>query len=505
MSEAATPNNEQNLPESSQLNQATDSSADLTDSSGNPVNQLEAFQSIDSRQKPSSSEQPDLAAEEELTDLVDLGETDKSPTRKLAEALTWQSDTDVAELVSLSQSLEQQNSDLLAHVEQLEKLLDECHSALQLQMKRNQTLETRLSQQAQELTATQEQMTRLFRELEASHQVAQRQQILIETFTQQLENSQEQVAHLERECALARASSNEQSYNLSQSENTCQELRSRLDRQQRYSLQLKAALDKFIDLPAHLELNPEAGNIPTTAEIQYYPQNASSRLRLLLKPQPIQPWSAALEDITPEAIAQPPQNSTEPLLPTPGQEENPPQEVSPNREILAEDQQEELSEPLVNTIVPRTESESDLPDLLPLPVESANDLSENLDAAEEVLWQELERLTEAAVKDKLATAGLLETPISAPAPIESDLQEETEEPVSQNEETPATGGELVLPRSYESSIVSVDTEDSDTTQSPNWPSPVVYPTRSPKKIKSLAAIDLPSFPRLSTQPSAPTK
>jgi myosin heavy subunit len=504
MSEAATPNNEQDLPESSQLNQAIDSSADLTDSSGIPVNQLEAFQLVDSTEQPTSSEQPDLAPVEELADLVDFGETDKSPIRELAEALTWQSDTDVAELVSLSQSLQQQNTDLLTHVEQLEKLLDECHSALQLQMKRNQSLETRLSQQAQELTATQEQMTRLFRELEASHHVAQRQQILIETLTQQLENSQEQVARLERECALARASYNEQSYNLSQSENTCQELRSRLDRQQRYSLQLKAALDKFIDLPAHLESNPEAGNLPATAEIQYYPQNASARLRLLLKPQPIQPWSASLEDITAEAIAEPPDSSLELPLPTPWQEENP-EEVSPNLEILAEDQQEALSEPLANTIVPRTESESDLPDLLPLPVESANDLSENLDAAEEVLWEELERLTEAAVKDKLATAGLSETPITAPAPVESDLDEEKEEPVSQSEETPATGGELVLPRSYESSIVPVDTEEFDTAQAPNWPSPVVYPTRSQKKIKSLAAIDLPSFPRLSTQPSAPAK
>lgn len=503
MSEAATPNNEQDLPESSQLNQAIDSSADLTDSSGIPINQLEAFQSVDSREQSTSSEQPDLAAGEELADLVDFGETDKSPTRELAEALTWQSDTDVAELVSLSQSLEKQNADLLTHVEQLEKLLDECHSALQLQMKRNQTLETRLSQQAQELTATQEQMTRLFRELEASHQVAQRQQILIETLTQQLENSQEQVANLERECALARANYNEQSYNLSQSENTCQELRSRLDRQQRYSLQLKAALDKFIDLPAHLELNPEASNSPATADIHYYPQNASARLRLLLKPQPIQPWSASAEDITAEVIAEPPDSSIELALPTPWQEENPQEEVSPNQEILAEDQQQAVSESLANT-APRTESESDLPDLLPLPVESANDLSENLDAAEEVLWEELERLTEAVVKDKLTTAGLSETLTAAEPPILSDLGE-TEEPVSQNEETPATGGELVLPHAYASSIVPIDTEESDTTQSANWPSPVVYPTRSQKKIKSLAAIDLPSFPRLSTQPSAPAK
>ncbi len=30
---------------------------------------------------------------------------------------------------------------------------------------------------------------------------------------------------------------------------------------------------------------------------------------------------------------------------------------------------------------------------------------------------------------------------------------------------------------------------------PNWPSPLLHPLRPPKKRKSLAAIDLPSFPR----------
>jgi hypothetical protein len=29
----------------------------------------------------------------------------------------------------------------------------------------------------------------------------------------------------------------------------------------------------------------------------------------------------------------------------------------------------------------------------------------------------------------------------------------------------------------------------------NWPSPTLYPLRTPKKRRSLAAIDLPSFPR----------
>jgi chromosome segregation ATPase len=190
MSEAQNHNNEQNLPQPNEANQTIESSADLTDSNPSPT----------MADNPAGSE-----------------ESAGNVSGQIADALTWQSDLDVAELVTLSQSLQQQNNDLLSHIEQLEKLLDECHSALQLQMKRNQGLETRITQQTEELTSTQEQATRLFRELEASHQVAQRQQILIETLNQQLENSQEQVAQLERECALAQQKSNEQAYSLSQS------------------------------------------------------------------------------------------------------------------------------------------------------------------------------------------------------------------------------------------------------------------------------------------------
>ncbi|MGA9378627.1 MAG: hypothetical protein WBV73_07635, partial [Phormidium sp.] len=103
-------------------------------------------------------------------------------------------DFDVLELVNLSEALQQQNNNLLSHVQDLERLLDECNRALESQIKRSQTAEIKLAEQSQELGVTQEQLTRLFRELEASHQVAQRQQILIETLNNQSQNSQERVA-----------------------------------------------------------------------------------------------------------------------------------------------------------------------------------------------------------------------------------------------------------------------------------------------------------------------
>jgi len=65
--------------------------------------------------------------------------------------------------------------------------------------------------------AAQDQVRSLFHELEASHKTAQRQEILIETLTAQLESSQERVAQLERECSPRYY--NEQSHQLVQTEN----------------------------------------------------------------------------------------------------------------------------------------------------------------------------------------------------------------------------------------------------------------------------------------------
>lgn len=42
---------------------------------------------------------------------------------------------------------------------------------------------------------------------------------------------------------------------------------------------------------------------------------------------------------------------------------------------------------------------------------------------------------------------------------------------------------------------SLPATESDSPVPPNWPSPILYPFRQPKKLKSMAAVDLPSFPR----------
>jgi hypothetical protein len=149
----------------------------------------------------------------------------------------------------LLQALQAQNQDLQRRVSQLEEVLNDCRDTLQLQMMRSQTQETLLTQQTDELTSARSQLGDLLGELATSQEAVEKQKILIETLTQQLEGSQERVAHLERVCALAQQRHVEQVNHLQQSEQPCRELRSRLHRQQRQTLQFRTALEQCLELP----------------------------------------------------------------------------------------------------------------------------------------------------------------------------------------------------------------------------------------------------------------
>lgn len=419
---------------------------------------------------------PDLIEDNQTDDFLCSLQDENLAASELSEALAWQSDTDVAELVTLSEALRNQNNELMAHVEQLEKLLDECHTALQSQMKRTQTAEARVAQQASELQTTQEQISRVFGELEASQQIAHRQQILIETLTQQLQGSQERVAQLERQCALVQQRYNEQTQILLKNETTCQELQDRLQRQQRYTLQFKAALDKCLEMPS---LKPtvssaETGEQRTQPNLQ--PLNFSS--------QPIKPWSAGG---TSESDLSNIENQ-EAELPT-GLSANSPADSAP--EILTSSQPEldqdieYFANPFFNIPEPEITSESDL--VLPPSTDTTFDFKE----AEESLWKELERLTNDTVE--LRNISLPENREVADTSINLPIQQEAIAELAQTEQLPQQEAPLPSPTSSpESIIVSATT----TGNPPNWPSPVVYPQRPTKKIKSLAAIDLPSFPPL---------
>lgn len=200
------------------------------------------------------------------------------------------------ELISLIEVL-RSNNNLSEQVTQLEQALSECQAALQSSRKLEQVAQSSLTQKQEELTTVQEQVKCLSEEIESSCQIAQRQQTLIETLTTELQSSQERFAQLEWENYLTQANYTEKSEQLIQTENTCRELRTRLNRQQHYTLQLKVALEKCLEPRSSASDDANSDRIPTNAnnrqtersiQIQSFFCNAES----------IPPWSAQPEFLT---------------------------------------------------------------------------------------------------------------------------------------------------------------------------------------------------------------
>ncbi len=198
--------------------------------------------------------------------------------------------------------LQRQNHDLLEWIAQLEASLGECQQALQMQMERSQAQDQLLAQRGQDLAETQDQMTRLFQELESSHQTSQRQQVLVETLTQKLATSQAQIAQLERDCTLAQQRYDEQAQHLAQAESISHDLRARLYRQQRYTLQFKAALEKCLERShRHDQANSEVANLQGLTPTDSL--SIETMLDDLAEPsqsgypkaKPVQPWTAELD------------------------------------------------------------------------------------------------------------------------------------------------------------------------------------------------------------------
>ena len=406
-----------------------------------------------------------------------------------------------ADWFALAQKMRQRNRHLHEQVIELRQALKEKQEALHLELVRSHEKDVLIVQQAEEMNAVQEQLGRLFQTLESSHQAAVRQQILIETLSEQLQSSQERIAQLERECALTQHRYNEQSNQLIQAGNTCRELRDRLSRQQRQTLQFKAALEKSLEMT---NLSHTSGQQPHG--------KGSPHPFFIPKAQPIQPWSADPEFLHEQADFDSPWNQSTRLEPL----EISPLQTEPVAWTKSGDEQLEMPsvnpEPLRVDLfqnleeIPRI-SKVDKPEYAQTSTTSEDIEASELELEEQLLaemsslaeasgiWEsqpeltdteatvtpELEPNTEESSRPGLYLIGsqLPHLPENAPEDIQAELDmEEYWNDLSDDE--PESPTEVMLPQS-------------------NWPSPVLYPLRPPKKRKSLAAIDLPTFPRY--QPS----
>lgn len=221
----------------------------------------------------------------------------------LAEMAVASEPSEPASSTATIAQLDQENAALREQIQQLEQDLSQAQIELQLEIARSLysqppativSAETGQFAPALPEVATLPQIEQLTQELELVQQAAQRQQILVETLTNQLHSSQERIAQLERECALTQQRYNEQMQQLLQSENTCRDLRMRLMRQQQHTLQFKAALEKCLDMPAALQQHPFVRNFELEEQASSDLGTAASQFShapFVPKAHPVKPWS----------------------------------------------------------------------------------------------------------------------------------------------------------------------------------------------------------------------
>lgn len=164
----------------------------------------------------------------------------------------------VEALITLVQDLNQQNHELLNRITVLEGGLEQTdHSASEsgpppfapgISITGQASEDGSIPQSGSE-TFSPEQVSHLLNQLEFAQQANQRHEIRVESLSTQLNAYQTQVAQLESENDELQQRCGEQLYHLNHLGDECRDLRLRLQRQQRYTLQFKAALEKCLEVP----------------------------------------------------------------------------------------------------------------------------------------------------------------------------------------------------------------------------------------------------------------
>ena len=409
------------------------------------------------------------------------------------------------ELIQLIQDLNHCNDALLNRISSLEDALEQSQSALQIEIERNQVASS------QGASAVPHQVAQLLGELDIANDGLRRTTMHNEALQAELDVNQQRVAQLERECTLLQQRFNEKSVALQQAEHTCRDLKSRLHRQQRYTLQFKAALEKCLNMTTQ---HHASGRV--TQQDLFASTDSHAQPIAIPKAQHIQPWSAedsglqnemGLDDLlrgfkTPQsrhpidpsvAPTPPAQSAVSPTLPA----------SDPEAEAVLWQDLERVTEPPPEANTPASaamepqELDHDQPVAAPPSPPSGEPTPEELTFTEPSPWGAPLPTpapdTTAAPPESLTTAPLM----AEPQPEEQD----TAFPIPSQAAAPAPGQPPVPPAAPTSFAPSSQEAAlpgylQGTGQRPAAaPSPVVYPLRSQKKRKSLASVELPSFGR----------
>ena len=323
-----------------------------------------------------------------------------------------------------TEDLINQNQELLHQLGQLHTTLEECQLALSMQIDRSQAQERLLVQRGHDLTTHQHQLTQLLQELELSHQTNRRQQLFIETLTQELTACQSQIASLQ---PLSRGEKPHHSANLRNDWEDSRQAQLVLVSNHEYDENYKVGI----------------GTPPIDPPKPWDP--------VFSLESPILEWSTSTDDgETDEAI----QTFLDQLL------------QSDLESSCLEADDEDIYATYSHTPLPSsTLTLSDSHTELPMPVE----MKSSMDSIHD--YKGMEQLFK--------------------------IQSLANNSHHQLDGDTCDGGLLTRACGVNSTANPVIV--SETREQPATPSPLLYPNRSPQKRPSLAAVDLPTFPKKTIQ------
>lgn len=208
------------------------------------------------------------------------------------------------ELLTLIHDLNECNDVLLSRIAQLEGDLEKNQAILKTEIDKASFAQEKMAKQvsaeqssAQQVSQNaQQQVGKLVSQLESNEQLLSRQQLINENLQTELANSQERITQLERECALASQQHADEAKARVKAETTSRDLRSRLQRQQRYTLQFKAALEKSLTVSTR-SASSKASNTTTAQPVSFNSPATMPTTTVptvtMPKAQQIMPWAAA--------------------------------------------------------------------------------------------------------------------------------------------------------------------------------------------------------------------
>ncbi|MGK7943568.1 MAG: hypothetical protein AB4058_03785 [Microcystaceae cyanobacterium] len=164
---------------------------------------------------------PDSLSPTESLDKTEEDNTDLSPDNQTSEVVTPETNW-----FELACKLRGQNQELIQTVVALEQALAQAREDIQEQKQHKLDIEQSLNDTAQ---------------IQAPITIGE-----IENLKEDNQGLKGQIAELERECAVLKEENQEKTHQLTTSEGHIRELHSRLQRQQRYTLQYKAALEQYL-------------------------------------------------------------------------------------------------------------------------------------------------------------------------------------------------------------------------------------------------------------------